>query len=72
MGSCYFSDRLELRYTIGLSGRIVGVVEDQEEPTVRGLRCLRQLLWLQEAGFDPVECFWRNADKAIFGGIRSD
>lgn len=30
-----------------------------------------QLGWLREAGFDPVDCFWRYADKAIFGGLRA-
>jgi SAM-dependent methyltransferase len=29
-----------------------------------------QLRWLREAGFDPVECFWRHGNRAIFGGLK--
>ncbi len=29
-----------------------------------------QLRWLREAGFDPVECFWRHGNRAILGAIR--
>ncbi|MHC5012419.1 MAG: class I SAM-dependent methyltransferase [Planctomycetota bacterium] len=30
-----------------------------------------QLSWLRSAGFEPVECFWRHANRAVFGGIRA-
>lgn len=29
-----------------------------------------QLRWLRETGFDPVECFWQYANRAIFGGVK--
>jgi tRNA (cmo5U34)-methyltransferase len=29
-----------------------------------------QLLWLREAGFSTVECFWMRAGHAIYGGYR--
>jgi len=29
-----------------------------------------QLGWLREVGFDPVTCFWQEADRAVFGGVR--
>jgi tRNA (cmo5U34)-methyltransferase len=29
-----------------------------------------QLAWLTEAGFKSVDCYWRNLDLAIFGGIK--
>jgi hypothetical protein len=29
-----------------------------------------QLGWLREAGFDPVDCFWREFRLAIFGGFK--
>lgn len=29
-----------------------------------------QLLWLREAGFAQVDCFWMHAGHAIFGGYR--
>jgi tRNA (cmo5U34)-methyltransferase len=28
------------------------------------------LEWLEEAGFEPVECIWRSGNRAIFGGLR--
>lgn len=30
----------------------------------------QQLLWLQDAGFDPVDCFWMKAGHAIYGGYK--
>jgi hypothetical protein len=29
------------------------------------------LAWLQEAGYSPVDCFWRDLRIALFGGFRS-
>ena len=29
-----------------------------------------QLRWLREAGFRPVDCFWKHGNRAIFGGLR--
>jgi tRNA (cmo5U34)-methyltransferase len=29
-----------------------------------------QLLWLREAGFSMVECFWMRAGHAVFGGFK--
>jgi tRNA (cmo5U34)-methyltransferase len=34
--------------------------------------CLEdQLVWLREAGFEPVTCFWQYANRAVFGGRRA-
>jgi tRNA (cmo5U34)-methyltransferase len=30
-----------------------------------------QLLWLREAGFTDVDCFWMNAGHAIYGGYKN-
>ncbi len=30
-----------------------------------------QLLWLQQAGFEVVDCFWLHAGHAIYGGYKS-
>ena len=30
-----------------------------------------QLAWLNEAGFQSVDCYWRYLDIAIFGGVRN-
>jgi tRNA (cmo5U34)-methyltransferase len=30
----------------------------------------KQILWLKEAGFAPVDCFWKHGNRAIFGGLR--
>lgn len=32
----------------------------------------KYLSWLHEAGFDEVDCFWKEAGQAIFGGYRSN
>jgi len=29
-----------------------------------------QLAWLRDVGFDPVDCFWLDGDRAVFGGVR--
>jgi hypothetical protein len=29
-----------------------------------------QLAWLREAGFGPVDCFWKEFRLAIFGGFK--
>ncbi len=33
-------------------------------------RLMDQLLWLREAGFEHVDCFWLAAGHAIYGGYR--
>lgn len=48
------------RYEKGLS--LNGDVPDSLED---------QLAWLGEVGFDPVECFWRYTNRAVFGGVRA-
>jgi hypothetical protein len=30
------------------------------------------LAWLREAGYSPVDCFWREFRIALFGGFRGD
>ncbi|MBI2850002.1 MAG: hypothetical protein HYX80_03050 [Chloroflexi bacterium] len=30
----------------------------------------QQISWLYEAGFDEVDCFWKEGGQAIFGGYR--
>lgn len=29
-----------------------------------------QATWMREAGFDPVEVFWRDGNRAVWGGLR--
>ena len=29
-----------------------------------------QLVWLREAGFGPVDCFWKEFQAALFGGFK--
>ena len=31
-----------------------------------------QLHWLEESGFDEVDCFWKDGVTAIFGGFKQD
>jgi tRNA (cmo5U34)-methyltransferase len=31
-----------------------------------------QLVWLEEAGFKSVDCFWKYLDLAIFGGVKEE
>ena len=31
-----------------------------------------QILWLREAGFSPVDCFWRHFSIALFGGFKGE
>ncbi|MFC1977692.1 hypothetical protein ACFLWS_05460 [Chloroflexota bacterium] len=31
---------------------------------------LNQLEWLKQAGFDEVDCLWKDRPSAIFGGFR--
>jgi tRNA (cmo5U34)-methyltransferase len=33
-------------------------------------RLFEQLLWLRDAGFARVDCFWMHAGHAIYGGYR--
>jgi tRNA (cmo5U34)-methyltransferase len=52
---------------------------DPEGGFAMGIRGMRdyagtldeQLGWLREAGFSPVDCFWREFRLAIFGGFRN-
>ena len=30
-----------------------------------------QLAWLRDVGFDPVDCFWLDGDRAVFGGLKA-
>jgi tRNA (cmo5U34)-methyltransferase len=30
-----------------------------------------QLQWLRDAGFDPVDCFWKEFQAALFGGFKA-
>jgi tRNA (cmo5U34)-methyltransferase len=40
--------------------------DDLDKPS----RLIDQLLWLREAGFQHVDCFWLAAGHAIYGGYR--
>jgi tRNA (cmo5U34)-methyltransferase len=31
-----------------------------------------QLVWLRDAGFSPVDCFWLRAGHAVYGGYRGE
>jgi tRNA (cmo5U34)-methyltransferase len=38
-----------------------------------GLRCVtleQNLAWLRESGFPVVECFWKDRQRAVFGGYK--
>jgi len=40
-----------------------------------GLKCAtleENLAWLREAGFPVVECFWKDYQRAVFGGFKAD
>jgi tRNA (cmo5U34)-methyltransferase len=38
---------------------------DRHEPPVE-----EQLQWLRRAGFEDVQCFWRDQNRALFGGFK--
>jgi hypothetical protein len=42
------------------------------DPADRPSPLFDQLLWLKEAGFSVVDCFWLQAGHAIYGGYKSD
>ncbi len=42
----------------------------QSLPEPGALPILDQLEWLRQAGFDEVDCFWKDQRSAIFGGFR--
>jgi hypothetical protein len=31
-----------------------------------------QMRWLRQVGFKDVKCFWRDANRALFGGFKLD
>ena len=33
-------------------------------------RLFHHLVWLKHAGFGTVDCFWRQADSAVYGGFK--
>ncbi len=41
------------------------------DPSDRPSPLIDQLVWLKEAGFEVVDCFWVQAGHAIFGGYKS-
>ena len=42
------------------------------DPVDRPSGLFEQLLWLREAGFTAVDCFWMQAGHAVYGGFMSD
>jgi tRNA (cmo5U34)-methyltransferase len=53
------------------AGSLQGDAEEDYEKAGDILASLdKQLLWLKEAGFAPVDCFWKHGNRAIFGGLR--
>jgi tRNA (cmo5U34)-methyltransferase len=42
------------------------------DPVDRPSGLFEQLLWLREAGFAAVDCFWMQAGHAVYGGFMSD
>ena len=42
------------------------------DPVDRPSPLFEQLLWLREAGFSAVDCFWMQAGHAIYGGYMKD
>jgi tRNA (cmo5U34)-methyltransferase len=49
----------------GRGGRERGGREPEQRGTLE-----EQLGWLREAGFSPVECFWKEFQTALFGGFK--
>jgi tRNA (cmo5U34)-methyltransferase len=43
---------------------------DNPDPYDQPSGLFEQLVWLREAGFETVDCFWMHAGHAIFGGYR--
>jgi len=53
------------------AGYLQGDAEEEHEERGDLLASLdKQLAWLREAGFLPVDCFWKHGNRAIFGGLR--
>jgi tRNA (cmo5U34)-methyltransferase len=46
--------------------------ETEPDPYDQPSPLFDQLLWLREAGFDLVDCFWMRAGHAIYGGYRGN
>jgi len=45
--------------------------DPEADPMDQPSRLFHQLLWLREAGFSVVDCFWMRAGHAIYGGYLS-
>jgi SAM-dependent methyltransferase len=46
--------------------------DPEGDPMDQPSRLFHQLLWLREAGFPVVDCFWMQAGHAIYGGYREE
>ena len=58
-----------------MSQRSALLIADTVEPARPGPSqasgLFHHLVWLRHAGFGPVDCFWRNRDRAVYGGFKS-
>src|SRR5262249_32294038 len=43
---------------------------ENEDPSDRTVDVHTQLLWLREAGFDDVDCYWKWLEMALLIGVR--
>jgi tRNA (cmo5U34)-methyltransferase len=48
----------------------IGATPEDEDPSNKLLDVETQLGWLQEIGFEDVDCFWKWLELALIGGIR--
>jgi hypothetical protein len=58
---------------VGRNPRAQGAASDvdlQRIATHEAATVGNQLRWLQEAGFDEAECFWRDGRDALIGAFR--
>ncbi|MFC2072323.1 class I SAM-dependent methyltransferase [Chloroflexota bacterium] len=76
------ADQARLKADMGIEKSPQGLEQDVHERRsgrMRGpgafrtpgtLTILAQLEWLKQAGFDEVDCFWKERRNSIFGGFR--
>lgn len=53
-----------------LSQAAFGFDSEQQDPSDQPARLEDQLMWLREAGFDDVDCFWKWMELSLAGGRR--
>jgi tRNA (cmo5U34)-methyltransferase len=53
-----------------LSQSAFGFDDRQQDPSDQPAHLEDQLLWLREAGFGDVDCFWKWLELSLVGGTR--